>query len=56
LFCVQRPIDPALDGTVESRGDGLFVGYMGALDSNPMAARERFDLWIDLLRRVEHYR
>jgi hypothetical protein len=53
LFCVQKPLTPAQDGKVEYRGNGLFVGYMSALDNNPVAGRERLDLWIDLLRAVE---
>lgn len=53
LLCVHKPTDAVYDNTLESPRPGLFVAYMSALTDNPLAAGDRFDLWIALLQRVE---
>ena len=53
LLCVHKPTDAVYDNTRESPRPGLFVAYMSALTDNPLAAGDRFDLWIALLQRVE---
>ena len=40
LFCVQHPPEADKDMRVEAIGDGLIVGYLSKLTTNPLAARQ----------------
>jgi hypothetical protein len=52
LLCVHKPSNSDHDNTVECLRPGLFVACMSAMTDNPVAASDRFDLWIALLKQV----
>jgi hypothetical protein len=50
LWFVRRPPSPDLDGSVEVVEDGLLVGYLSRLTSNPQAVRDYAADWFALCR------
>jgi predicted Zn-dependent protease len=52
LLAVRHPRGDEQDGSVTWLAEGVMLGFIAALDHTPMAARQRYDDWLNVCRQA----